>query len=90
MWLPELGVGKGGVADKVVKIYKLAVRRQVLGMYVYACSVVSDFYNPMDCSLSESSVHGIPQARILEWVAIPFSRGSSRFRSQAHISCISR
>ena len=33
--------------------------------------------DPMDCSLPGSSVHGILQARILEWVAIPFSRGSS-------------
>ena len=33
--------------------------------------------DPMDCSLPDSSVHGILQARILEWVAIPFSRGSS-------------
>ena len=33
---------------------------------------------PMECSLPESSVHGILQARILEWVAIPFPRGSSR------------
>ena len=36
--------------------------------------------NPMECSLPGSSVHGILQARILEWVAIPFSRGSSRPR----------
>ena len=33
--------------------------------------------DPMHCSLPGSSVHGILQARILEWVAIPFSRGSS-------------
>ena len=33
--------------------------------------------NPMDCSLSGSSIHGIFQARVLEWVAISFSRGSS-------------
>ena len=33
--------------------------------------------NPMNCSASGSSVHGILQARILEWVAIPFSRGST-------------
>ena len=32
--------------------------------------------NPMDCSPPVSSVHGILQARILEWVAVPFSRGS--------------
>ena len=36
-----------------------------------------DFCDPMDCSLPGSSVHGIFQARILEWVAISFSRGSS-------------
>ena len=35
----------------------------------------------MDCSPPGSSVHGILQARILEWVAIPFSRGSSQLRS---------
>ena len=37
-------------------------------------SVESDC-NPMDCSLPGSSLHGIFQARILEWLAIPFSRG---------------
>ena len=36
--------------------------------------------DPMDCSLSGSSVHGIFQARILEWGAISFSRGPSRPR----------
>ena len=34
-------------------------------------------YDPMNCSLPGSSIHGILQARILEWVAIPFSSGSS-------------
>ena len=34
-------------------------------------------YDPMDCSLPDSSVHGILQARILEWVAISFSRDSN-------------
>ena len=34
--------------------------------------------NPMDCSLSASSIHGIFQARVLEWISISFSRGSSR------------
>ena len=33
--------------------------------------------NPMNCSLPGSSVHGILQARILEWIAMPSSRGSS-------------
>ena len=42
---------------------------------------------PMDCSLTGSSVHGILQARILEWVAFPFSRGSSQPRDQMQVSC---
>ena len=42
--------------------------------------------NPMDCTLPTSSLHGILQARILEWVAIPFSRGSSQPRDQTQVS----
>ena len=42
----------------------------------------------MDCSPSGSSVHGIFQARILEWVVIPFSRGSSWLRDWTQASCI--
>ena len=45
-------------------------------MLIY--SVVSDSYDPMDCSPPDSSVHGIFQARILEWVAISFSMISFR------------
>ena len=44
--------------------------------------------NPMDCSPSGSSVHGILQTRILEWVAILFSRESSWPRDQTRVSCI--
>ena len=40
--------------------------------------------SPMDCSLPGSSAHGIFQARILEWVAISFSRGSSQPRDRTH------
>ena len=40
-------------------------------------SGVLTLFNPVDCSLAGSSVHGILQARILEWVAIPYSSGSS-------------
>ena len=43
--------------------------------------------NPMDCSPPGSTVHGILQARILEWVAMPFSRGSSWPRDQTWVSC---
>ena len=44
--------------------------------------------NPMDCSLPGSSVHGILQARILEWVVISFSRGSSQGRDWTRVSWI--
>ena len=44
----------------------------------------------MDCRSPGSSVHGILQARILEWVAIPFSRGSSQPRDSAGVSCNAR
>ena len=43
--------------------------------------------DPMDCSPPGSSAHGIFQARVLEWVAISFSRGSSQTRDQTQVSC---
>ena len=46
--------------------------------------------SPINCSLPGSSVHGILQARILEWVVIPSPRGSSQPRDWIHISCIDR
>ena len=42
---------------------------------------------PMDCSSPDPSVHGILQARILEWIAMPFSRGSSQLLDRTRISC---
>ena len=44
--------------------------------------------DPMDCSLPGSSVHGIFQAIVLEWIAISFSRGSSQHRDQTRVSRI--
>ena len=45
--------------------------------------------DPMDCNLPGSCVHGISQAKILEWVAISSSRGSFQLRHQTHTSCLS-
>ena len=50
-----------------------------------SCPTLCD---PMDCSLPCSSIHGIFQARVLEWVAISFSRGSSRPRDRTQVSRI--
>ena len=57
----------------------------------YVCEVAQScptLCNSMDCSLPGSSIHGIFQARVLEWVAISFSRGSSLPRDQTWVSRI--
>ena len=56
----------------------------------YSRSHVWLFCDPTDCSPPGSSVHGIFQGRILEWVAISFSRGSSRPRDPTRVSSIGR
>ena len=55
------------------------------GEIAQSCLTLCD---PMDCSPPGSSIHGILQARVLEWVAIPFSRGSSQPRDRTGVSCI--
>ena len=57
-------------------------------LLVSVAQLCPTLYNPMDCNLPGSSVHGILQARILEWVTIPFSRGSYWPRDQTWVSCI--
>ena len=53
-------------------------------LVIQSCPILCDL---MDCCPPGSSVHGILQARILEWVAIPSSRGSSRPRDWTQVSC---
>ena len=55
------------------------------GQLLQLCPTLCD---PLDCSLPGSSVPGISQARILEWSAMPFSRGSSQPRDQTRVSCL--
>ena len=52
------------------------------------CSREPTLCNPMDCSLPGSSVYGIFQAIVLEWIAISFSRGSSPPRNRTWVSHI--
>ena len=54
----------------------------VLCLVTQWCPTLCD---PIDCSLPSSSIHGIFQARILEWVSISFFRGSSQLRGRTHI-----
>ena len=69
-------------------------KKKANNTHVYCCYFVAQLCltlcDPKDCSPPGSSVHGILQARTLEWVAISFSRGSSQPRDQAYISCIGR
>ena len=61
--------------------FKLRLKVKVL--IAQLCSILCD---PMDCSSSESFVHGILQAKILEWVAIAISRGSSQTKDLTQVS----
>ena len=67
--------------EDVVCIYHGMMCPQLLQSFLTLC-------HPVDCSLPGSSVHGILQVRILEWVAMPSSKGSSRPKYQTHIFCI--
>ena len=66
-----------------IVLYMLAC---VCAKSLQSCPTLCD---PMDCSPPGSSVHVIPQARIVEWVAMPSSRGSSRLGNQTCISYVS-
>ena len=75
----------------------LHVLAQFIGFYNSCCcccclvtKTCLTLCNPMDCSPPGSSVHGTPQASILEWVAISSSTGSSQPRDQTLISYIGR
>ena len=65
---------------------------KAIKILITECVVAAQSYptlcDPMDCSLQGSSIHGIFQARVIEWVAISFSSGSSRPRDQTRVSFI--
>ena len=71
------------MSDKKVKAQQITHQVLVIQLCPTLC-------NPIDCSPPGSSVHGIFQARILEWVVMPFSRVSSWPRGQTQVSCIVR
>ena len=78
-------------------LLSLSSPSRTLIMWTLVCSMLSwrevaqsfpTLCDPVDCSPPGSSVHGILQARILEWVAISFSRGSSQPKDRTQVSCI--
>ena len=68
---------------QLVLVYSPNKYYAVLCLVTQSCSTLCD---PVDCSLPGSSVHRILQARILEWVAMPSSRGSTQPRDQTQVS----
>ena len=65
----------------------LPFSRRVLRLCVKVAQSCLTLCDPMDCSVPGSAVHGILQARTLEWVTVPFSRGSSQPRDQIQVFC---
>ena len=82
---------RGAIAFSKIPYYSIlfifvgSFKKNMKVLVTQQCLTLGD---PMDCSLPGSSVHGILQARILKWVGIPFSRGSSQPRDQTQVSCI--
>ena len=66
----------------------ITISPEVLSLWVKNAQLCPTLCDLMDCSPPGSSVHGILQARILEWVAISFSRGSSQLRDRTRVSRI--
>ena len=90
-WIEWLSLDRGTAWLKGVRTAGKGARWReqhacVHGKLLQSCLTMT-IYNPMFCSPPSSPVHGIFQARILEWVAMPACRGSSRPRDQTHISC---
>ena len=74
---------KGQLKSDMTEVTSHRIMVVVGGLVAKSCLILC---NAMDCSPPASSVHGISQARILEWVVISFSRGSSRPRIE--LSCL--
>jgi len=70
---------------RMVSLFNLVKQKKCESEVAQLCPTLCD---PIDCSLPVSSVHGIFQAIVLEWVAISFSRGSSQSRAQTQVSRI--
>ena len=70
------------------KLTLLLIYTSNICMCVVITQLCLTLCDPMDYSPSGSSVHRILQARIQEWVAIPFSKGSSQSRDWTRVSCI--
>ena len=100
-WTLEVGDGQGGLAccdswgrkesdttERLNWTELKSYRAYTLKERKWSRSVVPTLWDSMDCSLPCSSIHGIFQARVLEWVAISFSRGFSQPKDRTWVSRI--
>ena len=90
LWLKFKAMLKSKAGQEPMK-FVLEVEEGKLKLYAIESEVARlcpTLCDPMDCSLSASSIHWIFQARVLEWIAIYFSRGSSQPRYQTQVSRI--
>ena len=87
---PRISDGNGGAIwehSKEWRNVRACVSQVISIVFVLVPQMCPTLCNPVDCSPPGSSVHGIFQARVLEWGAISFSRGSSWPRAQTWVSC---
>ena len=87
-WRMEVAAGMWTRVSGIQRSFEPAVQNMM--MLLFSCQVVSNSLWSHDCRPLGSSVHGIAQARILGWVAIFFSRGSSKPKDRTRVSCIGR
>ena len=87
--LPDPGIESGSLLPPSVAggFFTMCHTYANWGLCVCVPRCVWLFAFPLDCSQPGFSVHGGFQARILKWVATPFSRGSSQPRNQTWVSC---
>ena len=85
-WIQTL-CSQGNRGSGFHELLVTTLNSQYITLFYVCLCVCTQLYltlwDPMDCSPSASSVHGISQARILKWVAVSFSRGSTQPRSLA-------
>ena len=79
----------GGRRGRAARGPRLVVYKYALCMHAKSFQLCLTPYDSMDCSPPGFSVHGILQTRILEWNAMPSSRGSSQPRDRTYVSYVS-
>ena len=87
-WLERKWLLQTWSRKKLLCFNERYLHTQYVYVYVLVAQSCLTLWSPMDYSLPGFSVHGILQAKILEGVDIPFSRGSSQCRNQTWVSCI--